>query len=1220
MKKIIISALMMAGTMACFGSESALFPTIRPLPSGTHICQLSDNGRYGISQSGGETDEGELLDQGGEVWDIETLTSKAVVLPSSGIAAINDVTDDGNIIVGSCNGLPATYNVSQGKWNTLPLPSGSNGGVLLAVTPDGTRAVGLAYINDEWHTVPAAYDLTTGQLLTLRNIPTVDMDHQQAEINRFCAISPDGRYIVGRLSEHILLPVSMCAYVYDTLTDKVTYIGFTPNNSRPWTPDYKYTHFIDHVHLSANGKYLTGAAYIIHRDESDSLDNEYYAAFKYDIATGKIEVFDGPYDADMAGFGITDSGNVLASVPAVNPYASMAVRSGSYFYRLDEIFPDIYTRTGLTNTGKPVAQSADGRIVSMLTSPTDSYIMTLEQSWDELCSGVNLLADYVATPMAGASISSLSEISLRFSRNIDLAGAAQRIVLKNSAGKTIATAASATVKDATLTATFREQQLTPGEHYTVNVRSGLVTMTGDAMVASDEINIEYVGRQAGPVKPESVTPANNSSFARLDASTSFITISFDAEIKISNAAFGSLWRSGEAAPFADLVISQLDTKTIAVYPAYRQFLYDGTDYIVTIPAGSVTDLSGNGGNDEITLNYTGNYVREVSANDRVLFADEFVDYSGFMFYDGDQLEPSSVPSEWGFTSQVPWLLVRESTEATKMALAAHSMFSTPGRADDWAVTPQLFIPDSRCYLKFEAQSYLKSKSDSLKVFAYVNDNGFSTLSKSIVDDIKANGTIIFKERLTPGQNDEGFEGDWQTYLVDLSAYAGKNLYLAFVNDNENQSAVMLNSVEVIHDLQYLTTIKTPESVVKATEAVIEGDLTLTGEMLEISELELTLRSGDLKISSISESDLSMKKGSRFNFSFPQKLPLNPGVVNRYSIDIIINGSDTASYNFSIKNLEFAPERKVVIEEYSGSNCSNCPLGFLAMENLERSFPGAIIPIILRTYTGDPLGSGLEDYSNFTGLELLGAPSGLINRTTACFPMVSGNNTYYFSGHGLTDDEETDPVVWFDVVSELMQTVPDGEVNFTATLDKVTETINVEGTTRFALNSSSNVALFGVLLENGRKSIQANNFYAITDPVLGDWGAGALYGKSRVGISVDHVARQAYGASFNGTSALVPANQVAGTAYPFTITAELPDNIDNEQNLDFVVMMINSDTDQVINAARAKVSVDSAIDEIFNDESDGSVAYFDLQGRPVSNPRHGQLLIKRCGSKTSKIIF
>lgn len=1201
-----------------FGSaaQSASFPDIRPLPSGTHICQLSDNGRYGISQSGGETDEGELLDQGGEVWNIETMTSKAVTLPKSGVAAINDITDDGNIVVGSCSGLPATYNVAKQTWTTLPLPSGTNGGTLLAVTPDGTRAVGLAFINDEWHTVPAAYDLTTGKLLTLNNLPSVDMNHEQAEINRFCAISPDGRYIVGRMSEHIMLPVSMCAYIYDTQTEKVSYVGFTPSLSRPWTPDYKYTYFIDHVHMSANGKYLTGAAYILHSDD----DNEYYAAFSYDVATGKIEVYDGPYDADIAGFGITDSGNVLASVPAVNPYASMAVRSGDYFYRLDEIYPDFYTRTGLTNTGKPVAYSADGRVISMLTSTTDSYIMVVDKDWDELCADVNLLADYSVTPMAGASISSLNEISLRFTRNIDLAGAAQRIVLKDSTGKTVATAASATVKDATLTATFREQQLNPGEHYTVNIRSGLVTMTGDAMVASDEINIEYIGRHAGPVAPVAITPANNSSFARLDASTSFITISFDSEIMVTSGSFGSLWRSGEAAPFTDLIISQIDAKSIAVYPAYRQFLYDGTDYIITIPAGSVTDLSGKGGNDEITLNYSGNYVREVSANDRVIFSDDFVDYSGFMFYDGDQRAPSSVPADWGFTYQVPWLLVRESEDATKMALAAHSMFSTPGRADDWAVTPQLFIPDSRCYLKFEAQSYLKSKSDSLKVYAYVNDNGFSTLSKAIVDDIKSNGIIIFNEQLAPGESEEGFEGDWQTYLVDLTAYAGKNIYLAFVNDNENQSAVMLNTVEVIHDLQYLTNITTPESVVKATDATIEGDITLTGDLLEVTQIDLTLRSGDKKISAVSASGLNLKKGNRFSFSFPEKLALTPGVINRYSIDIVINGTDAASYNFAIKNLEFSPERKVVIEEYSGSNCSNCPLGFLAMENLERSFPGSIIPIVIRTYTGDPLGSGLEDYSGFTGLELLGAPSGLINRTTACFPMVSGNDSYYFSGRGLTDSEETDPDVWFDVVSELMQTAPDAEIDFTATLDKATDLINIEGNTRFAINGSSNVALFGVLLENGRKTIQANNFYAISDPVLGNWGAGALYGKSRVSIAIDHVARQTYGSTFNGSSALVPANQVAGTAYPFSITAELPDNIENDQNLEFVVMMIDSDSDRVINAASAKVNVNSAICDVVNEEADGPAQYFDIQGRPVANPRQGQLLIKRSGSKISKIIF
>ncbi len=1220
MKKIFFTTLMYVGACCSMTASSAAFPSVRPLPAGTIVSALSDNGLWGISQSGGETESGELYNNGGSVWDIQTLTSTDVLLPKSGIASINDITDDGKLVVGSCDGLPATYDMVSQKWTTLPLPSGATGGNLLAVTPDGKRAVGVALIGDEWHAMPAAYDLSTGGLLNLKNIPTVDMNHDVAEINRFCGISADGRYILGRISEQILMPVSMCAYIYDTMTDKVSYIGFKPESSRPWIPVVPDTYFIDHVQMSPKGDYVTGMAYMVHEIDGSDYPDEYYTAFKYEIASDKLEIYDGPYDSDAAGFAITDNGTVFAAMPAVNPYSSMAVRKGNYYYRLDEIYPDFYSRTGLTVTGKAIATDSEGKVLSMLTSTSDSYILNVNDDWNALCDGVNLLASYSVSPRSGATMSALNEMSLTFSRAIDLAGAARRIVLTDSKGETVANAVSATVSDRTLNITFREQVLTPGEKYTVTIRPGFVTMTGDALMGSDEINITYIGRSDSPVKPASISPANGSSFARLDPTSSFVALNFDVDVKLNTDIFGELWRKGETEPFTQLILSQLNSNTVAVYPSSRQYLYDGTDYQVVIPAGAITDLSGNGPNQEIVLEYSGNYVREVAADDRVLFSDDFKDYANFMFFDGDRLAPGEIPAGWGFTAQNPWVLVRESVESSNMALAAHSMFATPGKSDDWAVTPQLFIPDSRCYLQFEAQSYLKNKTDILKVYAYESNNGYSTLTESIVNDIMANGQLVFNEQLSPGQSEEGLEGDWQTYTVDLKDFAGKNIYLAFVNQNENQSAIMLNQVEVIHDLQYLLSITTPSSVVQANDVAIAGSLILSSDVYSIKNLVMTLRNGSTELAKVASPDLNMKKGDKFDFEFPNNLPLNPGVVNRYSIDLLVNGTDAASYNFSIKNLEFSPERKVLIEEYSGRDCANCPLGFLALDNLDRSFPGAIIPVIIRTYESDPLGQGLEDYTSFLGLQNMGAPSAVINRTISCYPMDERDQDFSFSGAGLATAGGEDPVLWFDAVSTIMETAPDAEIDFIATLDNETGKLAINGNTRFALNGSQNVALFGILLENNRSTRQKNNLYAMTDPDLGQWGAGGIYGKSRVDLAINHVARQTYGTTFNGTPDLVPANQTAGTLYPFSMTLDTPDNIDDINNLDFVITMINTDNERAINSQKVKVKVENAsISEIVNSK-DNQTTYFDLQGRKVASPQRGQLLIKRIGNKASKIIF
>lgn len=1217
----IKSLLLMASALTAAGADgNPDVPVITPFPSGITIYQLSDNGRWGLSEDTSETDEGQTFTAGGAVWDIASMTSTAVAPPASGRASLNDITDDGTVIVGSANGIPALYSAASRTWTALPLPEGYIAGAVSAVTPDGKWAVGYAHRETEWDASPLLYDLQTQSLVELPAVPSVDMNHEVSEINRFCAISPDGRYVLGRMSEQMLMPVAMCAYVYDRQDNTVSYIGFTPNASRPWTPQVKNLYFINACTMSANGSHITGSSYMVHESaDPDGYPDEYYTAYLHDVASGRLEVYDGPYDADYAGFAVSDDGTVLAATPADNPYATMAVRVNGYYYPLEEICRQAYgldlSARGISNTGKPLAVSADGLTVASVTGPAEGFIIRMPEPWSVAAGRVNLLSSRRISPADGSVMSQLSKLTLTFSRAIDVSGAANRIKLLDSEGNTVASALAADVSDATLSVRFRTITLESGKTYTVEIPDGFVTMSGDANVSSGPISVSYVGRHSGPVLPLGVEPADGASFSRLDPSTNRIHISFDAPLKVADGARASLRRKGESVVLADLNVSLADANIISLYPSARQYLYDGTDYEVTLPAGSVTDLSGNGANEEMTLSYSGNYIREVSPDDKYIFLDDCNDYASFMYFDGDRLAPGAIPRSWGFQAEVPWYLVRESEESTDMALAAHSMFADGGRADDWAVTPQLFIPDGNCRLRFEAQSYLKSKADRLKVYAFEDEQGYSTLTAAIVNRIRSEGDLIFNERLLPGDGEETLAGEWVTYTVDLAGYAGKNIYLAFVNDNEDQSAVFVNHVEVIRDIRFLASLTVPTTVVALDSAPVEGVITVVSDALTVSSIALDLLDASGRVvDTCAESGLNLTAGKGFTFAFAKPLPLNRGVANRFGIKVTINGEEASTLTYSIKNLEFATTRRVVVEEFSGATCSNCPLGFLAMENLERLYPGRIIPVVIRTYEDDPLGYGLGSYTKFLGLNNIGAPSAAIDRAVACYPMMSEGNDYFFSGaaHNQT--------LWLDATETQMRNAAEADIDFTATYDAGTGRIGIDGTTSFALNSSRNVNLFTVLLEDKLPTEQSNGLRYFSDPDLGEWGKGGLYGSRVVSLEIDHVARATYGTTFNGTAGLVPPVQTAATANSFSYSVDMPGAVADARNTRLVIMMIDSDTDMLINANAVPVSVvNSAIDEVEAGET-AQAEYFDLQGRRVAAPERGRLLIRREGSKITKIIF
>lgn len=1220
--RFIISSLLVASATYI----NAASPEVKLVPTGTLLTAASDNGKWALSSETEDRDEAGIVSSGGKVWNTIDMSSVAVSLPASGIAGISDITDDGEIIVGSCDAKPAFWTKSTKAWTFLPLPAGASYGNLLAVTPDGTRAVGYANLTSEFDAVPVFYNLETKSLIELKNVPTVNMNHDKSDYSAFTGISADGRYIIGRLSPEMLLPISMCAYVYDTETDKVNYIGFTPSDTKPWTPVYEDMLFIEGATMSPNGHYVTGDAYIGHPQQNSTewLD-EYRVAYRYDILSGKTEIFDGIYDTDVAGFSVVDSGVVLAATPAVNPYSSFIVRSGDYYYGLDDIFKQVYgidffQKTGQSVTGKPVACSADGMTVCVITSPSDSYLLRMPDNddWQTVCSRVNLLNSYTVNPPQESVFSALSEVKISFSRNVEIAGSASRIKLYDSEGTELRSAAKAEVNGNVLTVSFRTYKFEAGKKYSVVIPANLISMVGNLSVSSGEIRIDYVGRADGAVKMIEVSPADGASIARLDATTNPVSLRFDASIRIAQDARGQLWRIGESEPYAELDFALYDAQTLIAYPISRQYLYDGTDYRVVIPAGSVTDLGGDGANTEISIEYKGTYVREISADDKYLFSDDCTTYANFMFYDGDNLTPSSVPAGWGFTANNPWFIVSSTAESSEMAYAAHSMFERGGKADDWCVTPQLYIPDTQCYLTFEAQSYKLNKADRLKVYAFESNNVYSSLNADIVSQIRNSGKLIFDEQLYPGASEELLEGDWETYNVMLSEFAGKNIYLAFVNENENQSAVFINKVEVIHDMKFLTAITSPMTVVAAGSAPISGTITIASDILVAEKIDLRLIDASGKeISKVTQSGLSLKNGQYMNFTFPDELPLTPDITNRFIINVTVNDTETSSASGKLKNLAFESTRRVVIEEYSGRECSNCPQGFVAMENLERLFPDRILPVVLRTYESDPLGQGMYDYTEFLGINLMGAPSAVINRSVSCYPMVSVGMDYRFSGEGI-DSDGAETMCWLDAVTVEMQTLPDADIEFTAKYNG--KQVVIDGNARWAINTDvCNANVFAVITEDNLQSIQMNGMYTVADPDLGEWAGNGKYATRYPTVTIDGVGRGLAGTTFNGTPGLIPSNLTAGVEYPISFSCAMPETVAEPQNTNVILMLIDGDTDRVINANIARVQVENAIEEIV-DEANAPVDFFDLQGRKVSNPAKGTILIKRQGSSVKKVIF
>ena len=1201
MKKTL-TALWLCAAMALTTAmaQTAAQPTFHKLSYSDNAIatKLSDNGKWAVAQAvyTEQRNSGKAKLVNTETEEYTELQTAAEVT-RDGACQVTDVTDDGAIVVGAYKNQPAYWDKETGTWATLSVPSGRSGGLVYSVTPDGKYAVGSCYdANDVYYECAMMWDLATGDTVALANLPTLDMTHQDMNQQRFTDISADGRYLVGYMSYSYIQPTGICVYVYDRQTATYKFVGFTPSDTDAWTPAVEGIYFVQDPVMSPNGKYVGVTAYMVKETAGSETLSEYEVAALYEVETGTFHLYDSSEDQGYTAMAIDDLGTVYGATPSANPVREWSVRYQGFWYPISLILEqkygvDFYNKTKYDNTGSPFSVSSDGKTVcSMVDASGNSYVLNMPEAPVALCADINLLENYEVTPTDGAAFTKLSAVTVRFDRPIKVVGGSSSATLKDANGNTVRQSsgfAMSSTDNRTLSIRFRTTTLTEGATYTVEIPQGTVCVDGDDTKTNAVITVSYTGRANTAVRATAISPADGSEIAKIDNGSNPIIITFDAQVAKTDTASGALIRMEDGAQVAKLNVLASGNK-VAVYPTSTQYLYEGLDYKVVLGAGAVTDLTGSGANEEISLNYKGTYVRELSTDDAVLFSDDFANMSQslrtWLRYEGDHNTPVSDLDEYGFDKDnQPWnFSLHDDDNTSDYCAASHSMYSPAGKSDDWMVIPQLDIPDNSCKLTFLAQSYKKAKTDSLKVVVWENEENLNYLSDSIMARMKAEGKLVFSQLLTPGTNEGALAGDWTSYTVDLAPFAGKKIYIGFLNDNTDQSMVFVDSVVVKRDLPYLLSLTNDEAVVGKDSINISGRLTANNEAKTYQSVWLTLCGTDGQaIETVGADGLALASGSQYDFKFTKPLPLQLGETNNFTIKVQLDDySDVAKA--SVKNLTFNPVKRVVLEEMTGTTCVNCPLGILAIERLRATYGDLFIPISIHTYTGDQLGSGLSGYTSALGLSA--APSGIINRSgVISFPMQKDPATldYIFSnGYDL----------WADYVGAEMNIPADVELNSTIKVDTTAATFDLPLTMRSAINAKNqNLNVFIAVVEDGIISYQQNNFSGVADDNLGDWGLGGKHGQAiATYVTHDDVVRQTYSNSsdYNGVGGFFPQTLVAGQEYTATISGlALPENISTLANCKAIVMLLDGNTDKVVNAVSVKFSSDpAAIDQAVTDKA------------------------------------
>ena len=530
-------------------------------------------------------------------------------------------------------------------------------------------------------------------------------------------------------------------------------------------------------------------------------------------------------------------------------------------------------------------------------------------------------------------------------------------------------------------------------------------------------------------------------------------------------------------------------------------------------------------------------------------------------YDMDGQTLHYTMTQGGIKQGEAWARKKESGAANYYAASACRYKEEEGvelkPSDDWLIIPAVWIRGNEATLSWRGMS-VKNRLDEGAGYEVL----VSTTGNTPEDFTEAAIFSITEESLS----------EWTTHEVDLSAYHGKHIYIAFHNNSAQGEILAIDDI-VVNGHKGVCDVAVTTGKYSYGVEQLDVKLCVTSySEVPITDMTLYYRHGDDVITQ-TLTGLSIAKYDTYNFTFDTPIQAAFGDTVYYAVGAVVNGVEQDEIECTTMMYMFELTRKIVVEEGTGLWCSYCPAGIVAMEVLEEKYPEQFIGMAL--HYNDQM--GVDEY--VLDLEFDGFPSAWVNRRYYIdYPMVlvedeNGKEEYVTTNGGM----ETYFVQAMEEVSPI-------DVAITGVALKDGQ-ITVDATVRSAMNiSGTQFQLAYVIVENDVWEdgyVQVNG-YAGEDAVIGGW-------ELLPGIVTDrpcqHVVRYIHD-GYQGVAGILPAELKCGEEYKSTQTFDLPSNILDIKNVEVVVMVVDMTTGEVMNAA--EISATAGINQAVAD--DAAVCY------------------------------
>jgi thiol-disulfide isomerase/thioredoxin len=315
---------------------------------------------------------------------------------------------------------------------------------------------------------------------------------------------------------------------------------------------------------------------------------------------------------------------------------------------------------------------------------------------------------------------------------------------------------------------------------------------------------------------------------------------------------------------------------------------------------------------------------------------------------------------------------------------------------------------------------------------------------------------------------------------------------------------------------------------------------------------------------------------------------------------VANKSTSKEARGSLITIVEKPAVVPVVEEFTGTWCGWCPVGFDGMEKTQEEFGDKVA--LIAVHCSDQM--EIWDYSPVANLAS-SYPSSLINRNISSYP--SARNLKYY----LNDELQNRVAVASLQVSAVW-----------ADADK--SAIKIDTDTKFVYtedNGQYGIAL--ALVEDGLTNPtwkQANNLSHNSG--YEDYSFWYNAGSTVSGLEFNHVAVAAWGIG-DGIDGSVSSTIQAGEIQSFTYETSLAGKslIQDKSKLKVIAMLIDRNTGRIANASQTAINDydPSAIHAVSTTSDNRDAGRCSLDGRRLNSPQRGINIIRMNDGTVKKVI-